>query len=75
MQNIRERTTEAERRISTLEDITTPIPNNLSEMAQKVRILEAKADDLENRLCRNNIRLVGLPERAEGSTPELFLEA
>lgn len=31
-------------------------------------------EDAENRSRRNNVRILGLPERAEGSKPELFAE-
>lgn len=43
----------------------------------EVRLLpfENKVDDLENRLCRNNLQLVGLPEQVEGFDPVAFLES
>ncbi len=31
--------------------------------------LQAKVDDLENQGRRQNLRIVGLPEKAEGPTP------
>lgn len=33
-----------------------------------------KSDDFENRLRRNNLRLIGVPEKAEGSNPTDFFE-
>lgn len=35
---------------------------------------ESRLEDLENRLRRNNVRLVGLPEWVEGNTPVEFIE-
>ncbi|KAK7912984.1 hypothetical protein WMY93_013195 [Mugilogobius chulae] len=35
--------------------------------------LKRKTDDLENRSRRNNIRVIGLPEKAEGPHPSAFL--
>ncbi|KAJ1085252.1 hypothetical protein NDU88_005385 [Pleurodeles waltl] len=37
--------------------------------------LEVRVEDLERRACRNNIRLLGFPERAEGMHSEQFVEA
>lgn len=36
--------------------------------------LSERADDLENRGWRKNIRIVGLPEEVEGDDPTLFFE-
>lgn len=33
-----------------------------------------RLDDLENRLRRNNVRTLGIPERAEGKNPVTFIE-
>lgn len=34
-----------------------------------------RSDDAENRLCRNNVRMVGLPEGVKGVNPATFAEA
>lgn len=34
----------------------------------------AKLEDMVNRLRRNNVRAVGIPERAEGKNPIIFIE-
>lgn len=34
----------------------------------------AKLEEMENRLRRNNLRVIGLPERSQGSKPIVFLE-
>lgn len=41
----------------------------------KLQTMENKADDLENRLRRHNLRLVVLPEKVEGSDPVDLLES
>uniref|UniRef100_A0A803K8T1 L1 transposable element RRM domain-containing protein n=1 Tax=Xenopus tropicalis TaxID=8364 RepID=A0A803K8T1_XENTR len=74
VQNLRERTGETERRVSDLEDFTAPLPGRLTATEKQITILEGKADDLENRLRRNNIRILGLSERAEGNIAEKFIE-
>lgn len=61
---------------------------SLNDMESRLRTLEAtcttlsrenealklKTDDLENRSRRNNIRVIGLPEKVEGSHPTTFME-
>lgn len=39
-----------------------------------VRSLQHRGDDAEDRQRRNNVRVVGLSEGAEGATPVLFTE-
>lgn len=60
---------EAENRISTTEDALRAREGELSALTKTVNQLQAKVDDLENRGRRKNLRIVGLPEKAEGSTP------
>lgn len=36
--------------------------------------LKVKLDDLENRSRRNNIRIIGLPEKVEGQQPTAFID-
>lgn len=69
-----ERVTEAETRISTTED-------NVAALQTKVRVLENKNKDMEEKLLnletrsrRSNLRLVNLPEGAEGDDACAFLE-
>ncbi|XP_041430045.1 NIMA-related kinase 6 S homeolog isoform X1 [Xenopus laevis] len=75
LQALRERTTEAEGRISTIEDTIAPYSDIISTLQQKVATLTARAEDSENRNRRNNLRIVGLPEGSEGRAPEAFVEA
>lgn len=68
------RLTEAEERISALEDTTDPVGGKIKELEKMVSELSERADDLENRGRRKNIRIVGLPEGAEGEDPTRFFE-
>lgn len=63
------RLTEAEDRISTTEDTLRAREGEFSTLTRMVTQLQAKVDDLENRGRRKNLRIVGLPEKAERSTP------
>lgn len=67
-----ERVTEAETRISTTQD-------NVASLQRKVRVLENKNKDMEGKLLdlemrsrRSNLRLVNLPEGAEGDNACAF---
>lgn len=66
---IETRLTEAEGRISSAEDSVAVSESQLANLLTKVEQLQSKVDDLENRGRRKNLRIVGLPERAEGSGP------
>lgn len=65
---------EAEGRVSTLEDMLATTENKLREVEQKLHILTEKADDMENRSRRDNIRIIGLKEGAEGEQPVAFFQ-
>lgn len=69
------RITEAETRISTLEDVVTPIEAKLQSLEKLVHDMGERAEDLENRGRRKNIRIVGLPEGVEGDNPTRFFES
>ena len=60
------RITEAEQRISALEDVTDPVDGKLKALQKLVCELSERSDDLENRGRRKNICIIGLPEEAEG---------
>ncbi|KAJ1093349.1 hypothetical protein NDU88_006453 [Pleurodeles waltl] len=58
-------------------DLQTEVGTLRKQMAQvtfTVGTLEARLEDSEGRSRRNNVRLLGFPERAEGSTVECFVE-
>lgn len=73
VQNLRDRTGAAEERISTVEDTRAPLTTTVHEASSKLAALCAKADALENRPRRNNLRFVGFPLKSEGANPEQFL--
>lgn len=64
----------AEQRISDTEDQVSVLQNTVDTLQQQVKLLGVKLEDQENRSRRNNVRLVGLPEGAEGSDAVGFLE-
>lgn len=74
MDRVKDRTSEAERRVGEVEDLARATDTTVQALQQQVKTLQARAEDAENRSRRNNVRILGLPERAEGSKPELFAE-
>ncbi|KAJ4932381.1 hypothetical protein JOQ06_010804 [Pogonophryne albipinna] len=68
------RLTEAEERLGAVEDDASALNNTTKQLRQLVESLEAKMEDLENRSRRSNVRLIGLPENAEGKDACTFLE-
>lgn len=68
------RITETETRISAIEDAVEPVKNKLGALEKLAADLSQRAEDLENRGRRKNIRIVGLPEGAEGDDPTRFFE-
>lgn len=68
------RITETENRISDDEDRITTLENKLAELEQRVKILTDRAEDSENRSRRENIRIIGLKEGAEGNQAVRFFE-
>ncbi|RXN22433.1 LINE-1 type transposase domain-containing 1 [Labeo rohita] len=63
------RLTEAEARISAAEDGMLTQERRITSRDKELSLLRAKIDDLENRGRWKNLRIVGLPEKAEGSDP------
>ena len=53
----------AEQRISDVEDDVNKLTSKVSTLESTVKSLADKVDDLECRSRRNNVRLVGLPEK------------
>lgn len=68
------RITEAESCISEGEDRTTSLENRVAELEQKVKSLTDRTEDHENRSHRENIRVIGLKEGAEGRQAIKFFE-
>lgn len=61
-----ERLSAVETRVSNTEDRSLRQERALAYLLSKEAKLAARQDDMENRLRRNNIRLYGIPEDAEG---------
>ncbi|KAL0152785.1 hypothetical protein M9458_052510 [Cirrhinus mrigala] len=66
--DLEKRMDEAETRISNTEDSRDNCEAQISAMQKIVDMLQLKVDDLENRGRRKNLKIVNLPEKAEGST-------
>ncbi|KAK7922645.1 hypothetical protein WMY93_009547 [Mugilogobius chulae] len=69
-----ERISQAESRISTVEDEMSVLQKKVRSLELDKGSLENAITDLEARLRRSNLRLVGLPEGREGSDACSFLE-
>uniref|UniRef100_A0A3P9PX26 L1 transposable element RRM domain-containing protein n=1 Tax=Poecilia reticulata TaxID=8081 RepID=A0A3P9PX26_POERE len=69
------RLTQAEEHLSTVEDEQLPLINNVTSLEETKKRLEEKMVDMEIRSRLNNLRLVNLPEGAEGSDACEFLES
>lgn len=69
-----ERTTALKERLSTVEDDLYPLKQEIKGLQNQMATQAAKPDEMENRSRRNNVRLVGLPERSEGPNPIAFLD-
>lgn len=64
----------AETRISDIEDTIPPLQADTGRMQLQIQQHFSKQDEMKNRLRRCNLRLIGLPEGAEGRDPTTFLE-
>lgn len=61
------RVTEAEQRISEIEDWDVAAKEALIQALENQETLQAKLTDLEARSRRNNLRIYGIPEESEGT--------
>lgn len=68
------RLAEAEQRIGDMEDNVTTLQKTVTALQKQVTSLTAKTEDQENHSRRNNLRLINLPEGAEGRDATAFLE-
>lgn len=74
MDKFRDRLSETERRIGDTEDTLREHGASLRTLQIKMKTVETRAEDQENRNRRNNLRVVGLPEGAEGRDPAAYTE-
>lgn len=65
---------ESEERISQTEEDVTALQRKVKKLEEITSSLRNKVQDLEDRGRRSNLRLVGLPEKTEGSDTCAFLE-
>lgn len=72
LQKLREHVTET--RTDSWEDDLLPLHVTTERLQHQLHAVLSKQDNMENRLRRCNLRLVGLPEGVEGSDPRSFLE-
>ena len=69
-----EKVKQTEQSITTLKPQVTDNTTQMHDLLDRVRFLEGRAEDAEGRARRSNIRVVGLPEGAEGSNTVQFME-
>lgn len=74
LQKTVERVKTVEERVSQVEDIVTPMRLEFKKMQAQLDANSLKMDEWENRSRRQNVRVMGLPEKSEGSCPEEFME-
>ena len=71
---IQKKTAEIETRISKVEEELKKENGGWRTLKKQIKELQDRAVDTESRLRRNNVRILGLPERAEGENPIKFAE-
>lgn len=74
LENQSKRIGEAEQRVSEVEDAVSGLEGRLAEAENKIKVLAAKMEDMENRSRRDNIRVLNLKEGTEGKHPIQFFE-
>ena len=74
LRKVADRVTEAETRVSTAEDDIAILKSQVTQLLHTTVILEYRAEDAENHLRRNNLRLVGVPEGVDTMDMTLLME-
>lgn len=67
LNKIRVRVVAAEQRVNRVENAVEENSSVIRTLQTKVKALEYRAEDTENRSRRNNLSIVGLPEGVEGA--------
>lgn len=57
-----------------MEDDINPMKHEIKIMREQLNMCIHKMDDMENRLRRKNIRVLGLPGKSEGNNPTEYTE-
>lgn len=68
-----DRLKDIEKSATEMSDKVTALETTVSKLQSELRDLQQKCEDLECRSRRNNIRLVGIAEGAEGTSPTDFV--
>uniref|UniRef100_H3AKH8 L1 transposable element RRM domain-containing protein n=1 Tax=Latimeria chalumnae TaxID=7897 RepID=H3AKH8_LATCH len=74
MQKLNEHVSEMESHISNIEDDMHLELPGLEAITMKMDSLIEKLDDLENRSCQNNIRIIGVPEGAKAGNMKALVK-
>lgn len=74
MEKYHSKLSEAETRTLQVEDTVHTDSRQLKILQGQMQTLHERSVDMENRLHRSNLRVVGLPEWAEGAQPAEFEE-
>lgn len=73
LSKVKDRVTETETRIGTVEDIMHPMRHAAEDMQRRIQQLHSHQGNMENRLRRCNLRFIGLPEKEQNL--ETYLES
>lgn len=60
--------------LTTVDSKVSDLEKNYTDLMAETGKLRARLDDLENRSHRQNITVIGLPEKIEGPQPSVFME-
>ena len=71
---LKDRVKNTENLLAELKPMTPANEGTLQDLRERVRFLEGRAEDTEGRSQRSNIRVVRVPEGAEGRDAVTFLE-
>ncbi|KAK7895269.1 hypothetical protein WMY93_020594 [Mugilogobius chulae] len=74
MKEVTERVSEAEQRVADMEEFNVDVKDALGQALQLQLELQTRITDLEARSRRNNIRIHGIAEGAEGTNVQVFVE-
>lgn len=74
MQKLREQASALEGQVSTIEVDIAQFQRDVKYNVHLTAQHAARLDDIENRLRRNNVHDIGIPERAECKNPVAFIE-
>ncbi len=74
LKEVTERVDEAEQRILVVENASADTEKRLLALEETANKLTERLHNYENRSRRKNLRIIGLPEKLEGTNATLFME-